>query len=327
MSTDDRAHDPAAAMLPGLVKLFFVGVVLAILVGAGIAHVTAPASGQPTVYPIDGDHPLATEQAIAKFEETGVARGNVSALDVGLVAAERHDDAELSGYYADVNKVFVCIDYRESIDRTLRIHIPDDYVKPRPGTLESLTSGHEASFRPVENNTAMAVTVRFNGPARACFAFTKASGVYFGIKDQLDGWLNNSTGISLPSFTRDVTEWSYVSPTVWTNSTSHTLDARGEDMTIQFDADDGPSTKWLAVPDCSNPAEQRVCQYDQPAHNSTNTSNKTIVLMSTEDSPPPIRYRYGTDTRTGLGAAVRDIQHALGAFLDDLGGWLGGGGR
>lgn len=301
---------------------FFTAVVAAGLFGAGVAHV----SGQESVYPVD-DNPLADESAIEEFRKNGSTDGNLSAIDVGFAVAEQHDDVELEGYYTDVNKVFLCVEYREDIERTLQFSLPGEYVRPRPGNLESLTSDHLAHFSPTENGST-SITVHFTGSDRACFAFTKAAGYYFGVREDFDSWINNTTGIDLPSFSSEA-DWRHVPSDAFVNDSSHELDTRGQEMTIQFDADRSRSTRWLLVPDCSDPAEQDICKYRNPAANATNSSNATITLMSVEDTPPPVRYRYGASAQTGIMAGLRDVAGAFDAFLADvgkaLGGLLGGG--
>lgn len=286
--------------------------------------VAAPIAGATGVYPVDKQHPLTGQQAIKEFQATGATSANLTVLDLGLTIAEDHEQARMDGWYSDSGKVWFCMDYRESIDRTIRVYIPDAYFTPRPGKLQSVTSNHTATLATRDGEAYTAVTVSFDGANRACFPISKAAGSYWSLKGGFNEWVNNTTGWSPPSFRDDAGQWRSLPETAFDNSTQFRIPTQGRAVSVQYDAAPGPETSWLRVPECSNIAEQPICRYtEQP--NQTNRENSTVVLMSTQDTPPPVRWKYGNDTSAGIFAGLRDIGGALDNFFDDLGGWLGGG--
>jgi len=87
-----------------------------------------------------------------------------------------------------------------------------------------------------------------------------------------------------------------------------------------------PSTKnptWVDVPDCSDPADQQICQYTENPEN----DSKRVVLLAPDQDPPPVRYSYGGGMLSGVRSAVRDVEQAMQRFAVDVRGWFGGGGE
>lgn len=294
---------------------------LAAFTALSLAAVAPALAAEDTVYPIDDDHPLTESDAIHEFEANDSVSRNLTQLDATITVTETSEAAHIPGYYTDFNKIYVCMDYREGIARTPRFNLPGDYIRPRPGEADSLTSSHHARYARTGNGST-AISIQFSQPGRACFALTKAPGYYFTVREDLNHWVNDTTGVELPSVDED-DDWQHVPPTAFQNTTTYEIDTRGQEMTVQFDADDSRSTRWLQVPTCSDPAEQAVCKYrEDPV--TANDSNATLVLMSTQNSPPPVRYRYGQDSSEGIMAGLRDIRNAAEEFVADVGDRLGG---
>jgi len=287
----------------------------------GVATPIAASSG---VYPVDSDHPLTEKENISKFQASGVASANLTQLDLGVTIAEDHDQANMSGFYSDTGKVWMCLDYRESIERTIRIHIPGEYFTPQPAELESVTSDQIATLAVRDDGEGeyTSVTVEFEDKNRACFPISKSSGVYWSMKSDANSWVNNTTGWEMPTFHDEAAQWRAVPETAFENSTMYRIPTQGDEVAIQYDAEPGPETHWIRVPECGDVSEQEVCRYTESS-NATNRENASVVLMSTKDSPPPVRFKYGSDTSDGMMAGLRDAQGAFDAFLDDLGGWFG----
>lgn len=298
---------------------------IALLVIVSVVAMAPIAAGQTGVYPVDSNHPLAEQDAIQEYQATGSVSANLTALDVGITIADDHEDANMSGVYTDTGKTWVCIDYRESIERTLRINIPSEYFEPRPGKIDSATSDRTAEFASREDGAYTAVKVSFDGPSRACFAVTAASGAYWSAKDKVNRWVNNTTGWELPELRSEPGQWRSLTTAAFENSTQHRIPTKGETVTVQYDAEPGPETQWIRVPECQDVSDQEICRYTE-APNQTDSSNATVVLMSTQETPPPVRYKYGSDRSAGIMSGLHDATSALGDFWDDLGGWLGSGG-
>jgi hypothetical protein len=285
--------------------------VLALVTLAGVGAASAD------VYPL-GTH-LDSNESVQQFEDRGVASTNLSELDVGLTVAKDHSKADIPGVRVDVNKVWVCVDYREDIPRTISIDIPAAYAEPRPGETQSVTSDHHISFRPTADGNATRATIEFDGAARACWSFRTSSGIYFGAKESIRELVNATTGFSLPTLASPDAAWNRVPTDAWISTTEVQLNTT-TDATIQYDTANGSEQQWISVPDCSNPAEQAVCKYEQT---NTTTGNASVTLLSTADSPPPVRYKAGTDTGALLGGALADALGAVERFTEDIGGLLG----
>ena len=273
------------------------------------------ATAQGEIFAVDADHALTSDSAIETFEEDGVVEANLTRLDVGLLVAETHDQAGIDGWHADVNKVYACVDYRESIPRTLRIFYPDDYFSPRRnGGLESLTSEHTATIAPTGGGNYSALTVRFEEPARACFALGVEAGAYFGGKGWLSEQINRTTGIELPSLT-SADAWQYPPVYAFENGSTYALPINASEIIVQYDTRPDPSTdRWINVPPCEDPSEQEICRYER--------DNET-VLMSTQANPPPVRYKAGRDLFSSWESARNDLDNALDELGETLTGWFG----
>lgn len=286
--------------------------------------VTAPVSGSTGVYPVDSDHPLTGDQSVKEYQASGVASADLTQLDMGVTVADDHEQANMSGFYSDTGKVWLCLDYRESIERTVRVYLPSEYFTPRPGEVQSVTSDHTATLAPRDDDTYTAVTVTFEGADRACFPISKSSGTYWSMKDDINSWVNNTTGWKMPTFTDTAEQWRSLPAGAFENSTMYRIPTKSQQVSIQFDAEPGPETQWLRVPECSDVGEQEICRYTE-ASDATNRENASVVLMSTKDTPPPVRFKYGDDSSAGFLAGLNDIQGAFDSFLNDIGGWFGSG--
>jgi hypothetical protein len=283
------------------------------------------ASGTGGVIALGEDHGLSDNASVERFNEEGVAATNVTVVDFGLAISTDHDRIAIPGARVDAAKIWMCADYREDIPRTVKFDVPDDYIEPRPGDRQSVTSGHTIRYRPRADENATRVSIEFDGAARACWHFRATTGTYFGVRHGLDAWLNETVGFSMPSL-GSAASWERVPPVTWSDSnpTQHRIQTNGSEMTMQFDNDPaGDAESWINVPTCDNPETQPVCRVD--AYNET-TENRTATLLSMQDDPPPVRYKRATD-RSAMGrGALADIAQALGSFAEDIASFFGGGG-
>lgn len=287
------------------------------LVAGGVAVV----SGSSDVVAIDADHGLDSDQAKAEYDETGHVSRNLTRLDMQLTAAEKHDDAGIDGYHTDINHRFVCIDYNEDIQRTVRVFIPDEYVSPRINTgLDPIDGGPVAAVEPTEKRNHTAMTMTFTGETRACYKFSREAGIYFSAKSDAYHIFNNSTSFKIPSLAGGSQQWQYVDRAALSVNQTASINSTGESLTLQYDAD--PSTdseQWLTVPSCEDPSEQAVCQYTEDG------DTDTVYLLSTSDDPPPVRYKVGHDPIANVKAWASDLKEVPGRFKDTADGLLGGG--
>lgn len=293
-----------------------------LLVAAALLFVAVPAAGTSAgVYPVDNDHPLTEDDAVAEFEDSGTVSRDIPQLLMTVTVANKHDDANISGPYVDVNRLWVCMDYKEDVERTVRLNLPSEYLTPRPVHEKSVTSAHSVRTRVLENKRGTALTVAFDGPGRACFAFSKSAGTYFGFKSDAQEWLNRTAGFSLPKATAS-SDWQRLPGTAFENASTYPVETDGEPVTIQFDAEPGPERTWINVPKCADPSEQAVCRLA----GTENETDQRVTLMSTQSDPPAVRYRMGESTSSSIISGFRDTLQSLGSAWTDFTGLFGGGG-
>lgn len=291
---------------------------IAIMLVLSAIPLAAGAAG-PGVYPVDDDHPLTDDSAIEEFEESGTVSRNLSQLLLTVTVSETDDGADIPGRYVDTNRRYVCLDYGESIPRTVRINLPSEYLTPRPVKEDSLNSKHTVRTRVLEDGNATALTVSFEGEARACFSFSKTAGTYFGYKSDAAEWINKTTGFTIPKATAS-SEWRRLPSSAFENGTTHSIKTDGDPVTIQFDAEPGPERTWINVPNCRDPSGQEVCRLET----TENETDQRVTLMSTKQNPPAVRYRHGDDTSSGVASAIRDIRRSMSDFSTDVKEYFGG---
>lgn len=292
--------------------------VVVVLIAATVAAL--PVQAVDGVVAIDADHQLDTDHAKQSFDNDGVVSTDLARLNMSVTVAKDHRDANISGWYADINNRYLCLNYQEDLQRTIRIYIPRDYFNPRVNAeLESLTSKTTATAEPTADGDYTAIEATFNGPTRACFQFSRERGIYFDTKDKILDVVNNSTGIEIPRLGGSEQQWQYIEDPAWVNTSTVHIDDDGDSLTLQYDSAETPNdTEWLPVPECENPSEQRVCYYTKA--NSTGT-----YVMSTADDPPPVRYKQGTDILSSVESWAEDLSQIPGRLMDALNGLVGGG--
>lgn len=302
-----------------LLRVLLVGALVAVSVGAGVSLVVAD-GGMTT---IDADNPLTSDSAIRDYQDDGAVSRNLSQIAMEVTIADSREQANISGPTlpgspSDLTKTYVCMDYRESMTREVRIYLPDEYLRPRVNAeLNAINGGATASVEPAEDGNYTAMTVRFTEPTRACFAFEWTRGYYFGIKDWTHSIVNQTTGITLPSLTGGGEPWQYVDASEFVDDETVPIPQDGESMTIQYD--DTPlqnSSTWISVPDCNDPAEQDVCVL--------NRQNGTVTLLDASDPPNPVRYKAGSDASSTIEAAINDLMRAPARAMELVEGVLEG---
>lgn len=300
-----------------LSALLLVGVVI----GAGVG----PAAGAE-VYPVDGDHALTTDAAIAEFEEEGVVTRSLPVLNASLTVAEDASAVGLDdwGRYSSTH-VYFRLQYHEAIPRTLRIYLPEAYFSPRiKEGLEDQRGGPPASLSPVNNDAATKVTVTLDGPQTVVYELPKSRGTVADVRSGLSDLLGNATGISAPSIgAGQDTEWQYIQSDHLAQNTTYALDTNGTDITMQYNVEttghsaDGEAT-WLSVQECDSTDSAPVCTFTRQGE-----PNTTYVLSQTTD-PPQVRYVRGTAPAATGSSVVSDLATAVDRLTDDIAGLFGG---
>lgn len=293
-----RAYDPGAGTISLLAKLFVIGAALAIVVGAGVAHVSGPAAGQ-SMLTIDADHALTTDAKQAAFEQTGVATASLNAPDLSITVAADHDGkgCGIKGWHSDLRNDYLCLQYNEEIDRQVRIFIPAEYWTPYLRTsVDEVGGGPAATFEPVENGQYTSVTVTLSGSGTYAYPVTKEASFFAGARDRTLGNLENITGVGYP----ERQAWQYIpAERLGGNQSAYVVRAPNgtENLLLEYETSDGG---WSTVPDG---AKSFAPVYFETKRG---VEGRAYVFATTSD-PPRVRYKTQAGGRDQLGAAFREI--------------------
>lgn len=298
--------------------LVTVGLVLGLAVPAAGLSGVGGQTGVPPLLAIDDDHPLARNGAIERFEDDGVVRANLTRVNLELTIAKSAGKAGLDGFHADLTKTYVVFAYREGLPRKLRVYVPDAYFAPRPARLAPVgdTSGPTAHLAPVRNATATSVTVTVREPGRYAYAVRWETGLYYDARSMAADLTENATGIELPSLRGGQGSWHPIPPKRLAANTTVAIPESYQDPAVQYDTLPGAEARWVNVPPCRDPSEQRVCRFTR--------SNQTMV-MSTAPDPPRVRYRTQSSPLINVESAINDARAAVDRLRDTIAEWLDGG--
>lgn len=268
---------------------------------------------------IDEDTDLTLNETIDEFDETGYAVADVSGLDMSVHVAEDQRDVGVSGWTSGPH-TYLRITYNESIQRTVRFYVPNEYVTPRLEEGVSAETGDEtATFEPVDDGEYMAVTIAFDGETDAVFAVNAWMGYYIRASDQAYDAIEEVTNVSVPRLgVGGGEQWQYV-PREGLAGENDTFAMPAEsmdvalDMSLQYDSSDNASdANWRSVERCSvdiNP----VCLTDR--------DGDPVLFASTSD-PPPVRYKTETSLRADIEAGWNELRDEWWSLFDTITGGL-----
>lgn len=280
-----------------LLSLLAVGCALAILLGAGVAHVTATSS--PTRLTLDADHELTSEAKQGEFERTGTATATMTAPSMSITVADDHDadGCGIEGFHSDLRNDYLCVSYDEQIDRSIRIYIPAEYWSPyvRQG-VEPVKGDVQATFGPVEDGTYTAVEFTLTEPGTYAWPVTREASWFSGLKDRNIERLENVTGVGVP----DQESWSYIKPKqLGGNQSAYSVRAPNGTKNLVIEYKTGPE-EWSAVPD-----EEKG--YAPVYYQTKRGVDDRVYVFATTAKPPEVRYKTKAGTRDQFGAALREI--------------------
>lgn len=281
----------------------------------------APVVSGADLYAVDHDHGLATDDAKDTYQSQGVATGNVYGLDASLTVADTAEGVGLPDWkYVSTGATYLQIDYNEDIERTLRIHVPQEYFTPRlKQDLEAAESDLTADFEPSDNGNYTVVTVTVDEPTTAVFRVPWHRGAVAESRDRLSEFVNETTGFSLPSIAGSEDDWQYIEQGALSTNTTYALQTNESQYTIQYDADASQSTEqWLTVRSCDSTDDAPVCTFEKAGQ-----PNKTY-LLSKSSTPPQIRFKTGGSSVSSIQSSINDLQEAVDAALADVSSWLPG---
>lgn len=294
-----------------------------VLVGPiGAVSFTGVAAGGPSIYAVDTDHGLDSADAVKTYETEGVVTGGVAHLDMTVTVADKAEDVGLSEWATSSSgRTFVRLDYREDLERTIRIKFPADYFRPRlKASLADMNDTTTASVEPSNGRNYTSMEVHFEESSSVVFALPTSRGVVAGIRSEAKSVWEESTGIELPSFGSGGAEWKMVDSTAFEGNQTTRAIQHDDTLNIQYDAaaDSYEKERWVKVRKCSE-TDASVCRFKRDGQ------ANTTYLLSTTDDPPPIRYREGGGVFAGIGSAWNDAKHGVESSVESLSGWLNGG--
>jgi hypothetical protein len=262
--------------------LTLLAVVAVLAVGGAVAQ---------DVTDLQEDHGLATDDAISSYEQTGVARAEVTRYQIDLAIAEERADVNASdAVVTDIRNNYLRINYQEDYPRTIRLLLPREYITPYNAEVGSITTSHTATLEPARNGEYMAVTVQVDGPADIVLPLNRDHAVSYGLIERLDRRVEQISGISPLDRNH---EWQFIDPSEieqGANRLNHSLD----DMAVQYDASpEQPDPTWINLPEGETAGV--------PLYLIQLEGSDDVAIVATTEDPPQIRYR----TEGTLPARVR----------------------
>jgi len=271
-----------------------------------LAATAAVATAQTRVT-LDDNHALASETKQVQFAQDGVARANIAAPNMTLTVATEHEQCNIDGYYSDTRNDYLCIDYSEEIERTIRIHIPDEYWSPYVRESVSPVAGDSpATFERIEGGQYQSVTVTVDEPGTYAWRINGEASYWAGSKDRTLRYVENATGVGAPQ----TDEWSYISPKELSgNSSTYVVRAPNgtEALVMEYKEPDG---SWSSVPD--EEVSWAPVYYQAP-----DTTDGQVYVFAAEENPPEVRYKTDASSVDGVGAAIREVS-SVGTRLEDI---------
>lgn len=297
-------------------RLLALVVVAGLLAPLGMAHATAAA---PETTTIDANHGLASDTAIAEYRETGHAAASLTVPDMRLAVGDDVDGDRLDGSGGNPAYVYFQIQYNETIERTMRIHVPAAYWFPSPQDIDAAEAGVTAEFRPTADNEYTTVTVTLSEPGTYTFAVPAAASAVFQAREEGTSWIENTTNITIPSILPDGS-WQTVEPDTVSvqNYTYPPIRSNDSVPQVQYRTADG---NWLTVPECDATLgdDEPVCR--------NRVRNYTVVrVRAGVTDPPAIRYRRESGLLPDVSSITDGVSETVDRIMKDIGGLFGGDG-
>lgn len=295
---------------------------LALSLPAGIG-LGAANSQDGSVTTIDADHPVASNDSVTEFSEDGVTSGDVGTLALNLTVAEKSEDVGVdSAFETDFNAVYLRADYDETIERSVRVYIPNEMWYPHRLEGEDPIKGStEADFDTAQDGEYTAVTLHFKGKDDSVYRISKEAATIYEMRAKSSGLVENVTGYELPTVMAS-TDWEYPDD-AFANNESTVAFEHGEDpLVLEYDSDETPGReRWADIPSCDSTlgSDAPVCTFERDG-----VANTTYVTDRSGD-PPAIRY---TDKRSMLDSfrstVLNDLQNALEGVQESIGEYMPG---
>lgn len=257
-------------------------VAIALVVATLLA--SSPLASANNISDIDDDHKLGREAP----ENWGpTAHSDLIAPDVTITVAEKAEDCGWKGKSNDAANTYVCVEYREEIDRTLRFDIHKSYMtRINKEGFESIDGDATANFEPREDHTRVSIDV--DGPTTAIFGVNK-------VESETQGWWrkwgergdkakDSILGDLFGSSDEPEYEWEYYEDHELADE-ELVINHSREDIQLEYDSDPGEDAKWRVVPD-SPTKKPPVYWYSKDGEDKTR-------VVSTDVNGTPVRVKEG----------------------------------
>jgi len=285
--------------------------IVSLPIGGGLASADNSSSSVST---IDSDHALTERSSVDAFNSDGYAEADLGHYDGTITVASSRDDVGISDELLpnNVRNDFLRIQYDEDHERTLRIHIPNDYWNPySQASVESVTSDHSAEYEPVRGGEYLQVVIHVDEPADIVLPIRKDSAFSYQAVQRVDRQIERATGWTF--FSGD--EWLHVRGDELTEGTGYELEDVDdlEEAVIQYDAHkDDPSETWLNAPE--NDEGDGIYVMTRGSG-----ENESVMVVATTEDPPDIRYKPHADFGDREGGYVNDALEIPNRIAEGLG--------
>ena len=229
---------------------------------------------------IDDGHELDSQWAIDEYNEYGYVEGDVNNYQLDIAIANEREAVADDALIGDIGTDWVMFEYHENIQRTIRIHIPSEYVTPyeRAG-VESATGKHTADFEPVQDGEYLQITVTVDGPATIVLPLEWDGQASYRILDRMNGYADAVRDHS--PFAGETNWTEYSGEEVSQESAVKVADTA--DVEVQVDArPDSGDRVWIPAP--KDATDEDVYYYHREVNGTVNT-----YVVSTVENPPDIR--------------------------------------
>jgi hypothetical protein len=276
----------------------------------GVALTLTAAGSAETTYTLS-ETGLGNSETVAEYEESGTARVNVSTPRLTVTVAEQASACGLDTSVAkDTRNDYLCLDYREDVPATIRLHVPDDYWHPYVRQEKaSLRGDTTASFTVRDDGNATVVETSFDTRTHAVFAIPEDVTASYYVLDRANTRSKDLFGIDLLGHS---TGWQHVNDSLLSgsNTTARLVNEQGS-LIIQYDATPNASEPtWLAVP--SEPGDSA------PVYRMTRSGEPDAVyIVSETTNAPRVRYKSVSGLSQRIDAAWRQIR-SIDDELDNL---------
>lgn len=282
-----------------------VGLAVALLATGG-----AIAAEGADLYEVDASHGLAMDASISDFRSDGIATGDVDDLDASLTIAEKKRNVGRSDVVVplDTTTDFLRVEYREDIDRTLRIWIPSEYMTPYVReSVDAVGSDHVATVEPARGDY-LQVVVRVTEPGTVVIPLEKDKAASYSILGSYRDRAESVTG--------EETEWQYLDRDELADEHTTKIEVENTDtVLLQYDVrPDDPQETWVNVP------EGKAARNDGVYYYTPESQNGTVYLVTQGETPPGVRLKQNAGPRDRVTGAVRDARENVNRIVDRLNG-------